>query len=150
MQASAVYDQLQCAFAQRSVKAEPRQMVSVHAGWYDDWEGGVEEGVGAREEAGGEERLEGLGRCREEGAQGAGPHWLRGHRWQVRRRQGTLRQGQVLALMGLPAPSRLPVPWAALSAVLFCAEWDARLAAVVLTGRGFHGLGSLYTHIAEP
>merc|ERR1712107_315224 len=47
-----------------------------------------------------EKWLEGLGKCREEGAQGLGLDRLRGHRGQVRCRQGAVRQGQVLALMG--------------------------------------------------
>merc|ERR1712060_874239 len=54
----------------------------------------------------GEERLEGVGRCREEGAQGAGPHGFRCHRGQVRRRQGLVCQGQILALTGSLMPPR--------------------------------------------
>merc|ERR1711862_70194 len=71
-----------------------------------EWEGRVQEGVGGREEEVGEERLEGLGRCSEEAAQGAGRHGFRGHRGQVRRRQGPVCQGQILALMGLLMPPR--------------------------------------------
>merc|ERR1719499_817482 len=81
-------------------------------------QGGVEEQVRAREEAVAEERLEGLGRCREAGAEGAGPHRLRGHRGQVRRWQGPVRQGQVPALMGSSMP-RLPPALLCQGAVLF-------------------------------
>merc|ERR1712050_263776 len=74
-----------------------------------------------REEKVGEKWPEGLGRCCEEGAQGVGPHRLRGHRWQVRRRQGLVRQSQVPALMGQlpPLPSLVP---AAGAWCVFCAD----------------------------
>merc|ERR1711920_39899 len=62
------------------------------------WEGRVQEEVRAVEAEVRVERLEGLGRCREEGAQGTWLDRLRRDRGQVRGWKGPLRQGEVPAL----------------------------------------------------